>query len=141
MHATTNEDLQTVLANLREIDPWQNIGDDEWKHIPRKVRADWWDRHIEERIVSYIDDEGLMDLRFMSSTVDARLEEFERGKVTIWLDPISWLAEHHRETIQAVVDEVLQAYAPGYWEVEDWDDLYVFPRNGVIATLAGHLPE
>jgi hypothetical protein len=134
MHAETTEDLQELLANLREIDSWQNIGDDEWTNVPAKSRSIMWDRHVEERIVSFVDD--LMDVRFMPTLDEAG--DFVQGQVTVWLEPISWLAEQHRETIQEIINEVLDAYAPGYWEVEDWDALYEFPKNGIVVTLVGH---
>ncbi|MCC9643169.1 hypothetical protein LOC71_12865 [Rhodopirellula sp. JC740] len=135
----SHDRLQVEIERLTELDCWQNIDfETEWANVPEGNQRLMLDRHINERIVRIEND--LMRVRFMPA-MDDELTEFIPGSVTIWLEPISWLAPNHRETIQETIDEVLQAYGHGYWECEDWDELYEFGIDGVTVTLAGYESE
>ena len=132
----SREQLQAEIDRISEIDCWQNIDfDTEWANVPERNQRLMFDRHIDERIVHFESD--LMRVRFMPG-MDDDMIEFTPGVVTVWLEPISWLAPNHRETIQETIDEILQAYGTGYWECDDWDELYEFGQDGVTVTLAGY---
>ncbi|QDT04251.1 hypothetical protein K227x_26410 [Rubripirellula lacrimiformis] len=116
------DEMADALASLRELDVWNSIdSDDDWANVPDDQWANAWQRHMHARGIE------IADWSFGELCISPKLNDhgtaFDRNVAWIEFTQTGPLAYEHRESVERVVKRILDAYSPGWWDI-DFDDIF-----------------